>query len=153
MLGMVQSDRYWPVACRALGIAHLEKEPRFADQTKRAVNCEELIAIMDERFATKSASEWITTFRATGDSIICNVQSICDLPSDPQVVANNYIVDLNHAVLGPVKVLGITTQLSKTPGRVKPEAPEFGQHTEQVLIDVGGYSWDEIVALKDAGII
>ena len=153
MLGMLDSDRYWPVTCKALGIEYLGKAPKFESQKQRAVNCEELIAIMDKCFLSKTVPEWTKTFRQTGDSIICVVQNVSDLPNDPQVIANNYVIDCNHEVLGAVKVLGITTQLSNTPGEVRPEAPEFGQHTEEVLIEVGGYTWDDIVKFKDEGVI
>jgi crotonobetainyl-CoA:carnitine CoA-transferase CaiB-like acyl-CoA transferase len=72
-----------------------------------------------------------------------------DLASDPQVIANNYIIDYTHPVLGPVKVLGLPVTLSETPGKVIAEAPEFGQHTEEVLIELGGYTWEEIAELRE----
>ena len=49
--------------------------------------------------------------------------------------------------------MGIPIQFSKTPGQIKPEAPELGQHTEEVLIQVGGYTWEEILALKQEEVI
>ena len=72
-----------------------------------------------------------------------------DLASDPQVIANNYIIDYQHEVLGPIKVLGLPVALSETPGKVIAEAPEFGQHTEEVLMELGGYTWEEITVLRD----
>ncbi len=153
MLAMPQSDRYWPTVCRAMGLEHLQKEPRFETMEKRSENCEELIAIMDEIFGTKPPQKWVTILKAAGDTICTPVQSVFDLISDPQVRANEYIIDCNHEVLGPVKVVGIPIQLSKTPGVVKPEAPEFGQHTEEVLIEIGGYSWEEIGQLRDEEVI
>jgi crotonobetainyl-CoA:carnitine CoA-transferase CaiB-like acyl-CoA transferase len=152
-LGMLQSDRYWPTLCKGLGIEHLEKDPRFEIAAKRYENCEELITIMDEIFITKSASEWMKTLKEAGDIVCTPVQTISDLIDDPQVLTNDYIVDGNHEVLGPVKVIGIPIQLSKTPGAVKCEAPELGQHTEEVLIEIGGYSWEEIAELREEEII
>ena len=72
-----------------------------------------------------------------------------DLNSDPQVIANNYVIERHHEVLGPVTVVGIPIELSETPGEVNPEGPEFGQHTEEVLMELGGYTWDEINALRE----
>jgi crotonobetainyl-CoA:carnitine CoA-transferase CaiB-like acyl-CoA transferase len=72
-----------------------------------------------------------------------------DLASDPQVIANRYISDYEHAVLGKLKVVGLPVALSETPGQVIAEAPEFGQHTEEVLMELGGYSWEEITRLRD----
>lgn len=153
MLAMPQSDRYWPTVCKAMGIEHLEKDARFESMEKRRENCEELIAIMDEIFGTQPPREWVKTLKAAGDAICTHVQSVFDLINDPQVRANDYIIECNHEVLGPVKVVGIPIQLSKTPGVVKCEAPEFGQHTEEVLIEIGGYSWEEVGQLRDEEVI
>ena len=152
VLGMLQPDRRWPSVCKALGIEHLEKDARFEDVMKRAENCEELIAIMDEIFLTKSMSEWMKTLKETGDIICCPVQTLSDLVNDPQVLANDYIIDTNHEVLGSVKVPGIPIQFSETPGSVKCEAPELGQHTEEVLLEIGGYSWEEVAELREQGV-
>ena len=153
VLAALQSGRQWSSLCQALGIEHLENDPRFADIDKRAENSEELIAILDEIFLTKPISEWMKILKQYSDLIPAPVQTITDLINDPQVLANDYIIDCNHEVLGPVKVVGLPIQLSKTPGVVKCEAPEFGQHTEEVLIEIGGYSWEEIAKLRDEQVI
>ncbi len=88
-------------------------------------------------------------FRSGYDIIFAPVQSMNDIAFDPQVIANNYIIDYNHEVLGPVKVLGLPIALSETPGQVTAEAPEFGQHTEEILMELGGYTWEEITELKN----
>jgi len=153
MLAMSQSDRYWPTVCQALGIGHLENDPRFADPQNRFVNCAELIAILDEIFIARSPAEWMKILKEAGDVICTPIQSINDLANDPQILANNYIIDRHHDVLGPVKVVGLPIQLSKTPGEVNCTAPELGQHTEEVLIDVGGYTWEEIAQLREEEVI
>ena len=153
MLAALHSERYWPVVCQALGIEHLEKDPKFENAAKRQENSEEIIAIMDEIFITRSTLEWMKVLKQAGD-IICNpIQTIADLLNDPQVLANDYIIDCNHEVLGPVKVVGLPVQLSETPGKVNVTAPEFGQHTEEVLIEVGGYSWEEVAQLREEEVI
>lgn len=148
-LGMLQADRYWPFVCKALGIEHLEKDPRFENMDRRRENCEELISIMDKIFGTKPSAEWRKRLKEAGDIIFAPVQTISDLVDDPQVWANEYLIEFNHRVLGPIKVMGIPVQFSKTPGAISREAPAFGEHTEEVLIEVGGYSWEDIAALKD----
>jgi CoA:oxalate CoA-transferase len=153
MLGMLQPDRKWAAFCKGMGIEHLEKDPKFEDAVKRMGNAAELIALLDKLFLSKTASAWVKTLKDAGDIICTPVQSINDLPTDPQVIANNYILDADHDVFGPVKVLGLPVQLSKTPGAVKCEAPAFGQHTEEVLMDLGGYTWEEIAVLKEKEVI
>lgn len=153
VLGMLQADRYWPAVCKGLGIEHLEKDPRFENIDKRRENAQELISIMDSIFITRTSKEWIQRLKQAGDVICTTVQTISDLLEDPQVWANQYLVELNHSVLGPIRFPGLPVQFSETPGLVRPEAPEFGQHTEEVLIEIGGYTWDEIVALKEKEVI
>jgi crotonobetainyl-CoA:carnitine CoA-transferase CaiB-like acyl-CoA transferase len=149
VLTMLQSQRHWPDMCKALGLEHLSNDPRFNDAVIREKNCAELIALFDKAFIKKTAAEWDSLFRSGLDIISAPVRSMNDLATDPQVIANDYILDYNHQVLGPIKVIGLPIALSKTPGEVIAEAPEFGQHTEEVLIELGGYTWDEITDLRD----
>ena len=149
VLAMLQSQRYWPDVCRALDLEHLINDPRFRDAVIRETNCEELIALFDRAFKTRTTAEWDGIFRNGFDIIYAPVRSMNDLASDPQVIANKYILDYHHQVLGPVKVVGLPVALSQTPGEVTAEAPEFGQHTEEVLIELGGYTWEEITELRD----
>ncbi|MBN1190268.1 MAG: CoA transferase [Dehalococcoidales bacterium] len=148
VLAMLQSQRYWPDVCKALGITHVINDPRFKDANLREQNARELISVLDAAFISKTAGEWSAIFKNGFDIISAPVQSMNDLASDPQVIANEYVIDYRHEVLGPVKVVGLPVSLSETPGRVNAEAPEFGQHTEEVLIEMGGYTWDEITELR-----
>jgi len=152
-LACLQSDRYWPDFCNVLGIQELEKDPRFEDMSRREENCEELIKILDKIFFTKKREEWMKALRDGGEFIFSPINTIPDLAGDPQVLASEYIVDFDHPVYGPIKVLGFPVWLSKTPAKVRSAAPELGQHTEEVLIEICGYSWDEIGELKDQQII
>ncbi len=152
-LACMQSDRYWATLCKAIGRPELEKDPRFIDAGTRTVNSTELVTIMDAAFVTKPVAYWMTKLREFGDFICCEVKSFADLVDDPQVLANDYIINFDHPVLGKVKQVGSPVQLSKTPSRRMSEAPEFGQHTEEVLMEIGGYSWEEITELKEQKVI
>jgi CoA:oxalate CoA-transferase len=148
VLAMLQSQRYWPDVCRALEADYLIKDDRFENPAVRETHSRELIAILDGLFMTKSSAEWLQRFRSGYDIISAPVQSMNDLSLDPQVVANKYIIDYQHEVLGPVKVVGLPVALSETPGKINAEAPEYGQHTEEVLMELGGYTWEEIAELR-----
>jgi crotonobetainyl-CoA:carnitine CoA-transferase CaiB-like acyl-CoA transferase len=149
VFAMLQSQRHWPVVCKALGLESLENDARFKDAVIREKNCEELVALFDRAFLAKTSEEWENIFSQGLDIIYTRVRSMNDLADDPQVIANNYIIDYDHNVLGPIKVVGLPVGLSRTPGEVVAEAPEFGQHTEEILIELGGYTWDEITRLRD----
>ena len=152
-LGMLQADRYWKNLCRALGRPELGDDPRFADFRKRTENAQACVAILDEIFAAKPRAEWMAILRAGGDFIFTVVNSVDDLPDDPQMRANGYIVDLDHPQFGKTPVVGIPVRLSETPGSVREPAPELGQHTEILLSELLGYDWDRIAALRERGVI
>jgi crotonobetainyl-CoA:carnitine CoA-transferase CaiB-like acyl-CoA transferase len=150
---MPQADRYWPDFCRAVGITELEKEERFATMRARGKNCKELIGILDKIFASKPRDEWMKILKAGGDFIYTIVNNINDLPDDPQALANNYVVDYDHPGWGPTKVVGHPVIYSQTPANPKAPAPEFGEHTEHILIETLGYSWEQVAELKEKEVI
>jgi crotonobetainyl-CoA:carnitine CoA-transferase CaiB-like acyl-CoA transferase len=69
------------------------------------------------------------------------------------VQANDYIVEIDHPQCGKTKMVGVPVQLSETPGSVRAPAPELGQHTEEILLDVLGWEWDRISALREKKVI
>jgi crotonobetainyl-CoA:carnitine CoA-transferase CaiB-like acyl-CoA transferase len=69
------------------------------------------------------------------------------------VRANDYVVDFEHPRHGKTRVLGVPVRLGETPGSVRAPAPELGQHTEEILLDVLGYDWERITALRERGVI
>jgi crotonobetainyl-CoA:carnitine CoA-transferase CaiB-like acyl-CoA transferase len=150
-LSMLQTDRHWHDFCEAMGIQNLEKDPRFDSHQKRGDNTLTLMAILDTIFHTKTREEWIKLFE--GRNIIWSpVQTYLDLTTDPQLIENENIVNFNHPIAGPTKIPGIPVQFSKTPGKIKSAAPQVGQHTEEILLEMG-YSWDEIAEFKDKKVI
>jgi crotonobetainyl-CoA:carnitine CoA-transferase CaiB-like acyl-CoA transferase len=151
-LAMLQSDRYWDNVCKALGIVELSADERFRNMDKRAENSQELIAILDQAFITKTCDEVERAFQEEG-VIYQKVQNISDVVQDPQVLANGYVADYLHPVLGNVKMLSCPVTFSQTPASVRFPAPEFGQHTEEVLNELLGYSWEKIIELKDEEVI
>ena len=79
--------------------------------------------------------------------------ALLGLPEDPQMLANDYIVDFDHPQHGVTKVMGMPVRLSETPGQIRTPAPELGQHTEEVLIDILEYDWDRLTELRKREII
>jgi len=124
-------------------------DPRFCDMASRRGHSEECVRILDSIFATRPRDEWLKLFREGPGEVICGpVNDLEDLVNDPQAQANDYVLDFNHPVFGPIKMPGVPVGFSKTPGGVRREAPEHGQHTEEVLMEVLGYSWEDIAKLR-----
>ncbi|MBI4288307.1 MAG: CoA transferase [Chloroflexi bacterium] len=152
-LGLSQAERFWPDLCRALDICDLEKDPLYATPDARRQHRKDMIAILDRKFATRTSDEWTEHFKKNFPRFIFEVvKNLSEVPDDPQVLANEYVVDFNHPAYGPGKVVGLPISLSATPGSLRRPAPEFGQHTEEVLQEAG-YTWEEIAQLKEKGAI
>ena len=146
-------DRYWPPFCRAIGRTDFIEDPRFNTSEARYENREGLVKLLDEIFDSKTRVEWERSLQGNNEIIWETVQRNLDLPRDPQVVANEYIVDYDHPVIGPSKWLQTPVTYSKTPLSTRKMAPALGENTEESLTELLGYTWDEIVALKDKNVI
>jgi crotonobetainyl-CoA:carnitine CoA-transferase CaiB-like acyl-CoA transferase len=157
---MLTSDRSWPDFCRVIGIQHLQNDPKFVSMEARRANAEELVSILDDIIINRPRNEWIQIFDeaiAKGADVVYSIlNTVSDLPDDPQVMTNNYITTFKHPVFGDTQVVGLPYKFSQTPsvvgGSQHREAPELGQHTEEVLLELG-YTWDDITHLKDKGVI
>jgi len=147
-----ESDRYWPQFCKFLGIEDLEKDPRFESHNMRAKNGAELVAIIDKIFATKDREEWFNILREDPDFMIAPITTLSELEDDPQMWANDYLTKFNHPRMGEVTMPGSPVTFSKTPAGIQREAPELGQHSEEILLELG-YDREEINRLKDTKVI
>ena len=152
-LSMLQPDRYWTRLCQVLEIPEAAADERFATMLPRMMNCGECIALLDGVFAQRPRPEWLRRLAAGGDFIFSVVNSVDDLPDDPQMIANGYVTPFEHPTFGTTRVVGIPIRLSETPGEIRLPAPEFGQHTEEILTELLGYSWDDVGHLKDDEVI
>ncbi len=152
-LAMPQQDRYWSDFCKVLGIEHVLDDPRFATMGDRADNARDLIPILDAAFASRPRDAWMQALKEGGDFIYTVVNTIADLPTDEQMLANEYIVDYDHPRIGKTQLVGVPVRLSKTPGDPKGAAPEFGEHTERLLTELLDYSWEDVAKLREEEVI
>ena len=145
----LNADRYWAKFCNLIDLKDLQNDPKFSTIDVREENCKEIYHIAKDVFASKTLDEWrplIKEFPASPN------QSLVDVIDDPQAIANDFFLPYDHPNYGPMKIIASPVNLSKTPATIRSPAPEFSQHTEEVLLDEG-YEWDEIVEFKDLGII
>jgi crotonobetainyl-CoA:carnitine CoA-transferase CaiB-like acyl-CoA transferase len=149
---MLEGDRHWPDFCRAIDREAWMQEERFASLMARALNAEALVALIDEVLASRPIAEWAPTFDAH-NVWWAPVQSLEEVLADPVVAQAGAWVDV-PIVEGepPAKMVATPTDFAGTPWSVRSGAPELGQHTELVLLELG-YDWDRIGALKERGVI
>jgi crotonobetainyl-CoA:carnitine CoA-transferase CaiB-like acyl-CoA transferase len=150
MLVFLEADRYWADFCRILGRHDLLDDPRFVDLPARRVNCDACVAELDAEFAQRTLAEW-KELLAGLDAPWAPVQSVEELVEDPQVIANGFIGDVHLEDGGSYRLPTVPVQFDGCPPPLR-RAPEHGEHTEAVLLDLG-YDWDRIIELKDAGVI
>jgi len=150
-LAMMQSERYWPDFCKAIGHAELQNDRRFDSDEKREKNNELLISILTEVFAGKTLGEWIEILDRKG-LVNSRAQTVMDITNDPQAAANGFFVKLDHPNAGEIRLVASPVKFSDTEAEVKGPAPEVGQHSEEILLEAG-YTWDDITRLKDEGVI
>jgi formyl-CoA transferase len=150
-LVMLQADLQWPGFCRAIGMPELERDARFNTMEAREQNCRELIHILDEVFASGVAEEWEKSFREH-DCIYGRVATPGEVISDPQALANGFFAEVQHSAAGKMRVVTTPVKFRQNPAAVKGPAPELGQDTEEILLDLG-YSWEDIAQLKEQSVI
>jgi CoA:oxalate CoA-transferase len=135
----------------ALGLAHLLDDPAFADNDARVRNRERLRRLIDARIGEATVDAWIERLNAAG--VPCGrVMSLADVFSDPQVLAQEMVLEAEHPGHGPVRMTGFPVKLDATPARLRRPAPRLGEHTEGVLRDLG-YAPDRIASLRAAGVV
>ncbi|MFA4834995.1 MAG: CoA transferase [Dehalococcoidia bacterium] len=153
VLSEIQPDRFWHNFCEAVGLENYENDPRFKDMPSRARNKEALIKILDDLFATKPRDDWENILREKGGGLsFSRVNDIADLRNDPQVIANEYITTFEHPDLKDAKVTSFPLRFAECAIRPRGRAPELGESTEELLLEIG-YGWDDIVALKEKGVV
>ena len=150
-LCILQSERYWSVFCSVIDKPDLETDPRFIDQDARAENSAALVALLEEEFGKRPLDYWGP--RLDEAHIAWEPTSeIEEVASDPQLYANDSIVEVDHPQMGRIKEIAIPFQINRETLSSRTSAPEFGSSTEDILQE-HAYSWDEILELKKQKVI
>jgi formyl-CoA transferase len=138
----------WRRLCGAIGREDLLARPAFADQPARARNRASLNAEINQALAGRKSAEWIEALNAAG--VPCGpIYTMDQVFADPQVQHLGVAVDVESRVHGRFRVVSQAARLSRTPARVASAAPEAGEHTDEVLTELG-YSAQDIAALRVA---
>jgi CoA:oxalate CoA-transferase len=147
----VGNDALWTKFCKAIEREELRDEPRFITNPLRTANHNELRSLLATTIREKTTDKWRQIFDQSG---IPNgpINSIDQVVNDPQVIAREMIVEVDHPLAGKTALPGIPIKLSETPGTIREPAPLLGEHTVEILSDILGYSPEQIEGMQKQGL-
>ncbi len=148
----IGNDEQWRRFCRVIGHMDLASDERFSTNDLRIAHYSELRPLLTVALGTRTRAHWTAELKAV--EIPCGaVRDIAEVLADPQLEARQMIESVEHVSAGPVRVLGVPTKLSDTPGSVRSAPPGLGQHTDDILRQDCGLSFAEIAALRSTGAV
>jgi formyl-CoA transferase len=141
----------WKAFCAAIGLGPIENDPRFADANARLRNRKALVETIEKVTRTKPAQQWLALLRKAG--VPCGeIADYGDVFNDEHLLARKFFVDLEHPVLGTLRGLGSPMRLGRTPVAHRRAGPRLGEHSVEVLRELG-WSDADVDRLASAGII
>jgi crotonobetainyl-CoA:carnitine CoA-transferase CaiB-like acyl-CoA transferase len=147
---MPDSDANWAKLCKALGREDLTSVSKSSSIESRRENAVEIIAELDRIIGAKTLEE-LAPHMDANDVIYAPMRNLLEALSDPQVEANDMLRTLEHPNHGPYQILNMPMHFGRSEVGPKAAAPEVGQHTEEVLLELG-YDWGQINRLQDEGV-
>lgn len=145
------ADTLFPKFIQAIDREDLLDEPHFATHADRVEHFPEVYQIIRKAFLTKTVEEWRPILNREKIAWAPE-QTFREVFNDPQAQANDFFVPFDHPDHGQIQVMANPLKLSETPSTIRSAAPELGQHTGDILLELG-YSWEEIADLQEKEVI
>jgi crotonobetainyl-CoA:carnitine CoA-transferase CaiB-like acyl-CoA transferase len=143
-------ESLWVKLCQAIDRPDLARDSRFIDFAARRQNREELVSILDHALRIRPTHEWVSILSRAG--VPCApIRDVAEALADPQVTARHGTVELHHPALGDVRHVASPFRITDFVGEVR-RGPYLGEHTEEVLIGMCGYTLADVTALADDGV-
>ena len=145
---------FWERLCKAIGRPELNEVERFSTMAGRNEHRDELLPILEEAFASRTVDEWIETLLAAGVPA-SRVNSVAEALDDRQTRARGAVVEHDHPTLGNVRTIRTPLRLAEGEhwlDRPPTRGPRLGEHTEEVLVALGGYTSEQVRELAADGV-
>jgi crotonobetainyl-CoA:carnitine CoA-transferase CaiB-like acyl-CoA transferase len=127
---------FWQRLCELLDLRHLLDDARFATNAARVRHNKDLVPLLQARLEAKPSAHWLAALEAAeipAGPVLTHDQIL----EDPQILARDMVTEVTHPTAGRMKTLGVTVKLSETPGSIRRPAPRVGEHTQEVLSELG----------------
>ncbi len=145
------NDNLWKKFCAVTDLNDIADDPKFATNPKRVENRDEVVAIVSKKIKTKTMQEWLDILNDTG--VPCGpIYTVDQIFKDPQVLAREMLVEVDHPKCGKIQVTGSPIKLSETPAEITTHPPMLGEHNNSILQEFG-FSEEDITKLKEDKVI
>ena len=145
------NDNLWKKFCAVTDLSDIVDDPKFATNPKRVENRDEVVEIVSKKINTKTMQEWLDILNDAG--VPCGpIYTVDQIFKDPQVLAREMLVELDHPKCGKIQVTGSPIKLSETPAEITTHPPMLGEHNSSILQEFG-FSEEDITKLKEDKVI
>ena len=146
------NDSLWDRFARAIGRDDLADDPKWEKNSDRVKNRELIEDEIEKTMAAKTRAEWAKIISNSG--VPCGpIKDISEITTDPQILHREMVVEVEHAKTGTLRMMGIPIKLSDTPGAVILPPPLLGEHTDEILTDLLEIGGEEVISLREAGVV
>lgn len=133
------NDKLWQGVCRVIGAPELADDPRFATNPDRVRGRAVLVPILEARLRTRPTAHWLAVLEAEGVPA-APILKVSEMAADPHLAARDMVIEMEHPRTGKVRTAGLPVRFSRTPGAVRRPPPHLGEHTDEILAEIG---WTE----------
>lgn len=146
------NDRLWVKLCEAIGLLEVARDSKYASNAQRVRHREEILRLLEARFLTKTRKEWEAILAPLG--IPCGpINRMDEVFADPQVQHLQMVLEAEHPRAGTVRMVRNPVSFSRTPVDLRQVPPVLGEHTEEILRGLLGYSTAQVAEFRAAGVV
>jgi crotonobetainyl-CoA:carnitine CoA-transferase CaiB-like acyl-CoA transferase len=146
------NQRQWEIFCDATGDEGLSTDQRFLSNQDRVQNRPALVIVLNGIFSAKDAQDWLEIFQGAG--LPCGpINSIPDVFNHAQIADRDLVIEVEHSSAGSIPVTGFPYKLSRTPAEIHNPPPRLGEHNQEILVEILGYTGKDVDAFLEEGII